>query len=217
MVRVPLILCLVLATAASAAPPEYTLPPLPESWQDITAQAMTQAPMIAQRDNVIKGGGTFDATMYAGDASGMLVVRSEFGGATATRAELDGFMTGFRSSGRQGAKERSWTVEPSPTMLVALQHLDRDGTQATTKGFAGFTSAGALRTLSFFCFGGDAICDPLLAKITVDNAGMQPLAGLRQPETQDVAYRLGRITGMALVGLLLAGFLWRRSRRARSA
>ncbi len=217
MVRVSLILVLVLGAAASAAPTEYTLPPLPPGWQDITEQAMTQAPMIAQRDTVIKAGGTFDAKMYAGDASGMLVVRSEFGGATATRAELDGFMNGFRNSGRQNAKERGWTVEPSTTMLVALQHVDRDGEQAATKGFAGFTRAGALRTIAFFCYGADAVCDPLLAKVSVADAGMRPLDLLQaQPENEGTAYRAGRITGMVLVGLLVVFFGWR-SQRSRAS
>lgn len=220
MLRVSLVVWVVIAASsvARAAPSGYTLPPLPEGWNDITAEAMKQPAMDAQRQAVIKQGGTFDATMYVGPTGGMLITVSEFDGTSPSKAELDGFMAGFRSSSRNGAKELSWNEERTATMVAGVQRIDRDGEPAMSKAYAGFTLAGKLRTLGFFCYGKDEVCAPLLAKISVDATGVRPLESLNaQPENTSTAYRAGRITGMVLVALLVIGFGIRGARRSKSA
>lgn len=220
MLRVSLVAWAVIAATsiARAAPAEYTLPALPEGWNDITTEAMKQPAMATQREAVIKQGGTFDAKMYVGEGAGMLITRSEFDGASPSKAELDGFMAGFRSSSSNGAKELSWNEERTNTMLAGVQRIDRDGEAAMSKAYAGFTLAGKLRTLGFFCYGKDEICAPLLAKISIDDTGLRPLDSLNaQPENTSTAYRAGRITGMVLVALLVIGFGIRSARRAKAA
>lgn len=214
MVRATLLLSLTVVGLASAAPADWSAPTLPPDWKDISETAMKEQSMIDQRDRVITAGGTFEATMYAGETGGMLVVRSDFGGATSTMAELNGFMTGFRNSGKQTATERGWDVDRTPNWLVSIQRLDRQGDQATTKSFAGYTTDDKLRTIAFFCYGTDAVCDSVLGKVTVDSTGLQLLGDLDANKKKLTPYRIGWIVGSVGTLIFVLVALWKRRPRA---
>ena len=215
MVRATLIVSLFVASLASAAPAEWTLSPLPAGWDDVTEEAMKDPAMAAQREKIIKAGGTFEATMYAGETDALLVVRSVFGGGTSTMAALNAFLDGVRRRETQNAQERDFRVDRTPTMLVSTQRLDRRGTQpATTKNFAGFNTNDELRTIALFCYGEDAACDAVLSKVTVESVGMQPLAELDANQKKLTPYRIGWIVGSVGTLIFVLVALWKRRPRA---
>lgn len=215
MLRASLIVWLVSAgTVAHAAPAEYTLPPLPTDWKDVTAEALKQPAMIDQREQVLTAGGTFEAVAYMGETGGLLVARSVFAGAHSTMSELNAFVGGVRRSEAKNALERGWHEVRTPAMVVSEQRLDRSGQPATTKVFTGFTDDDELRTIAFFCFGEDAVCDGVLSKVTVDSTGMQLLAELDTNKKKLTPTRIAWIVGALGTFVLILAGLWKRRPRA---
>lgn len=214
--RASLILGLLcVASVAMAAPAEWTLPTMPADWKDVTDEMMKQPALVAQKETIIKAGGTFDAKMYMSDAGGgVMVVTSVFADSAVVMAELNGFMEGSRKRAARDGKEVGWDLERTPTMLVGTQRLVTQDTAATTKTFIGYNARDELRAIAFFCYGDDAVCGPLLTKATVDTQGMQLLAELDANKKQLTPRRIGWIVGGVLTTIFVLGALWKRRPRA---
>jgi len=213
MVRAALVLCVFVSSVAIAAPAPWTLPPLPADWKDITEEAMKDPAMEAQRQTILKAGGTFEGKMYAGDNGGILVFTSGFTGASAVVEELNAFMNGARNSALKSSKELEWKVDPTPTMLVGTQRRDQNGQAITAKMYVGFTDGDDLRAVSFICYGEDAVCAPLLAKVTVDTAGLQQLSELDANKKKLTPRRIGWLVGGLATGIFILAALWKRRPR----
>ena len=215
MVRASFVLGLVLASVASAAPVAWTLPPLPADWKDATAEMMKQPAMAAQKDTIIKAGGTFEPVIYMSDAGGgIIVLTSVFGGASTVMAELNSFMEGSRKRTVQNGREIAWNLERTDTMLIGTQRIEIHDVQATSKTYIGYLDNDDLRAIVFLCYGTDEVCDPLLARVTVDTAGMQRLADLDLNKKKLTPARIGWIVGAIATLIFVLAALWKRRPRA---
>ncbi len=216
MLRASLILGLFVASVAGAAPAEWTLPPLPADWKDVTEAMMKEPSMAAQKEIILKAGGTFAGTVYASEAGGgaIMVVTSVFADSSTVIAELEGFMEGSRKRAAQNAKELSWKLERTDSMLVSTQRVDNQGVPITGKTFIGYLENDALRAIAFLCFGPDDVCGPLIDKVKVDATGLQPLAKLDANKKKMTPYRIGMLVGSVLTLIFILGALWKRRPRA---
>lgn len=215
MLRASLILGLFVASVAYAAPAEWTLPPLPADWKDVTAEMMKEPAMVAQKETIIKAGGTFAGTVYMGDGGGgIMVITSVFGDASTVMAELNAFMEGSRKRAARDGREISWNLERTETMLVGTQRLVTHDVDATTKTYIGYLDNGDLRAIAFFCYGTDEVCGPLIAKVTVDTSGMQRLDDLDLNKKKLTPARIGWIVGAIATLIFVLAALWKRRPRA---
>lgn len=215
MVRASLILGLFVASVAIAAPAAWTLPPLPADWKDVTAEMMKQPAMAAQKDVILKAGGTFDATMYMAETGGgIMVITSVFADSSTVMAELSAFMEGSRKRAGQDGREISWNLERTETMLVGTQRLMTHDIAATTKTYIGYLDSDALRAIAFMCYAADEVCGPLIAKVSVDSTGMQRLSDLDTNQKKLTPRRIAWIVGGLLTGVFILAALWKRRPRA---
>jgi hypothetical protein len=218
MLRASLILGLFAVSVASAAPPEWTLPPLPPDWKDVTEEMLKEPAIEAQKQSINKAGGTFALSVYTSeDRTGMMMVMtSVFDEASAVMAEANAFMDGARKRAARDAREISWNLDRTPTALVATQRLETEtpGMPATTKTFVGYRDNDDLRAIVFLCFGGDEICGPLMAKVSVETAGMQLLADLDANKKKLTPARIGWIVGAIATLIFVLAALWKRRPRA---
>ncbi len=215
MVRASLILGLFVASVAMAAPAAWTLPPLPADWKDATAEMMKQPAMEAQKNTIIKAGGTFEPAIYMSDAGGgIIVLTSVFGGASTVMAELNSFMEGSRKRTVQNGREISWNLESTETMLIGTQRIVIQDVEATSKTYIGYLDNDDMRAIVFICYGTDEVCGPLLAKVTVNSAGMQRLGDLDLNKKKLTPARIGWIVGAIATLIFVLAALWKRRPRA---
>lgn len=206
---------MLLASVASAAPAaEWTLPPLPFDWKDVTETRLQEPALVAQRKQILDAGGTFAATIYQSDsgAGGLMVFTTELDKTGTSMSELEAFVAGFRASTVTEGKEVSWNLERTPAMLVGTQQVLIRDVPGTITTYFGFLQTGSLRTISFMCFSDPERCPPLLANASVDSSRLQRLATLDNGTT--TAYRIGVLVGSVLVVLVVVGLLWKRRPRA---
>jgi hypothetical protein len=215
VLRASLLLGLVMASVVYAAPPAWTLPPLPADWKDVTAEWMKEPAMQAQKETIIKAGGTFDATIYAGDAGGaIMVITSVFSGGSGRIEELNAFMEGSRNRAAHDGQQLSWNIERTETMLAGTQRITTHDIPATTKTYIGYRDNDDLRAIAFMCYGADEICGPLIAKVTVDSAGMQKLSELDLNKKKLTPRRIAWIVGAVATLIFVLAALWKRRPRA---
>jgi hypothetical protein len=204
-----------LTSVANAAPKAWTLPPLPADWKDVTAETMQEPAMAAQKEIILKAGGTFDATIYASDGGGaIIVITSVFAGASATMPEADAFMNGSRKRSVQNGREISWNLERTPTALVGTQQFENQGVAGTTKTYVGFLDNDDLRAIAFMCFGTGEVCAQLMANATIETAGMQLLSELDANNRKLTPRRVGYIAGVVAMVIFLLVTLWNHRPRA---
>jgi hypothetical protein len=210
MVRAALILGLVVTSVAVAAPAEWTLPPLPADWKDITEPTMKEPEMVARRQAILDKGGTVDLKAFGTDGNGgIMVLVSQFADTSTTLAELEGVITGSRGGTTDTGKEISFNVERTPTMVVSTQQRISHGVPVTAKTYVGYLKSGPLRAISFVCFDEPERCAPLLDKVSVDVSVLQPLGALEKPRKKLTPFRIGMLVGGACVVLFILGAMWK--------
>lgn len=194
------LLLLVGASRAHAAPAPWTFD-APPGWSDISKNAEVVTALQTARQPIVDGGGTFDATVYRNDAGTVLFIVTSDVASLTTLDARDGMEAGAAKRGRQNATERTYTDERTASVFNTTQRVTIQGTPVVTRRVEGFLHSGALRAISINCYGEDAICDPVISAVHIDDTNYRPLSSVPRSGPSR-AYRLGTIVGSAFGALL---------------
>jgi len=214
MNRAVLILSLVIALPASAAPRGWSVPLRP-GWVEDTAKVMADPGMIGFARQFTDHGDLFEGTAYrTADGSVMLVVATvEPLEKPPSLAMLEDTEVKARERANQGGTEASYVAERTPLLIGATHRVAGKLAPMGNRRFIGLLPSGQARLVVASCIGEPVICDPVLASIKVDEAALVQLATL-PAEGSGGGLRARRI-GLVIGALAVAGALVLMLRRRR--
>ncbi len=201
--------CLLVAGAASAEPAPWSIELSPQ-WSDITADTAKLPGLVALKQDVTRTGGTFELRAYAnGQGQTIVGLTSDIASIPSKMSELVAFENAARGRSNQGGTEVSYRADRTETTLDTTQRVGGKAAPIVGRRVTGVLRTGGLRSVSVICYGDPAVCDPLLATLSIDTAPFRLLASLGQGD-DSMTYRVGVFTGSVLVVILIVAFAWRR-------